>query len=192
MMRILIPSCLRVRAKAVKRLSSPTRRCTYFESTVRLAMKERVEPKTVPAAQMNQPFMPQTMPAMVRQVEYPITGGKAHSEMAKKRMSQPPGRTRQDSATGPMAARSFGERIRNVMPTAAMRIQAPRNSICCLSDALFHIVSALSWYACSFSTSVGSRPAVELRRRRCDGWERRRFIDGRGGRSAWLFGESGD
>ena len=56
MQRILSPSCFSVNANASNRLSSPTRRCTYFERTVREARNEQRDPTTVADPTMNHPF----------------------------------------------------------------------------------------------------------------------------------------
>lgn len=54
MTRSLRPSCLRVRARAAKRLSFATRRETMVRSRVRERRKEAVLPATVAVAAMNQ------------------------------------------------------------------------------------------------------------------------------------------
>lgn len=64
--RILMPSCLSVRARASNRLSCPTSLFTYFDNTVLDARKAAVEPATVADATMYQPFgKPYTKPAIV-------------------------------------------------------------------------------------------------------------------------------
>ena len=70
MQRIFRPSCLSVNARASNRLSAPTSRWTYPESTVREAMKEAREPMTVAVETMNHPLgNPYTKPATVTVVE---------------------------------------------------------------------------------------------------------------------------
>jgi len=56
MHKIFSPSCFNVKARASNRLSSPTRRWTYFERMVREARNEKSEPTTVAVETMNQPF----------------------------------------------------------------------------------------------------------------------------------------
>jgi hypothetical protein len=54
MTRSLRPSCLRVRARAAKRLSFAMRRSTKFLRREREIMKDAVEPAMVAEAAMNQ------------------------------------------------------------------------------------------------------------------------------------------
>lgn len=60
------PSCFRVKASALNRLSSPTSPCTYFERTVRQAMNETNDPMVAAEDAIIQPFQnPNTKPHVV-------------------------------------------------------------------------------------------------------------------------------
>ncbi len=101
MQRILMPSCLSVKARASKRLSSPTNLWTYLERMVREAMKEANEPITVAVETMNHPLgNPYTNPAIVTVVLYPMIGGKAQINVRSQRTIHPPVTSLQSAANG--------------------------------------------------------------------------------------------
>jgi hypothetical protein len=75
-------------------------------------MKLAVLPRMVPAATMNQPFMPNTKPAIVTQVEYPIKGGKDTKKVMKNNISHPTGRSLHFCAAGARAWKMRSENMR--------------------------------------------------------------------------------
>lgn len=117
-MRSLSPSCFSVRERAANRLSFSIRRCTNFLRKLRDIMKETVLPTTVALAAMNhlveyqQSVMvsldnltyplgnPYTKPAIVRRLEYPISGGNDTMMIANHSISQPAGISRHFFAYG--------------------------------------------------------------------------------------------
>lgn len=79
------PSLLKTCAKATKRLSLPTHLSTQLPNTERLAAKAAKLPATAAVAARGQPpGKPATKPATVAAVEYPTSGGKAETKMARK------------------------------------------------------------------------------------------------------------
>ena len=119
MMSSFRPSCLRVRARAAKRLSFATRRWTIDFRRERESRKDAVLPAMVAEAAMNQlgeckftvelevvregayPFgNPYTKPAIVKRLEYPINGGNDTKNIRNQSISQPPGISLHLFATG--------------------------------------------------------------------------------------------
>jgi hypothetical protein len=90
-------------------------------------MNEAVDPSTVALATINQPFIPNTKPAMVTQVEYPIIGGNETKKVMNHNISQPAGRARHFFAAGARAWKIRSEKMRaRRLRMKAMREKAIR------------------------------------------------------------------
>lgn len=89
--RSLRPSCFKTRERAANWVFFAVILDTKLLRNVLEIMKEAVLPSIVALAIMNHPFIPNTKPAIVTQVEYPIKGGKLTKKVMNQRISQPAG-----------------------------------------------------------------------------------------------------
>ena len=161
-------------------------------------MKLSKEPMTFADAAMYHPFIPHTKPAIVIQLEYPMTGGKAVKQVIRKRIIHPPGNARHFSAMGAMASNIRGEKIRKVMPRALTTTAAVTKRTFCLvvADSQVETICAcaLARLCTSFSLKVGlcPKPYDEDTLLLWAGREERRAIAGRSGSFWGAMGDCGD
>src|SRR5271170_6491245 len=159
--RSLRPSCFRVEASAINRLSLAAMRSTYRRRIVLETRKEQNEPATVAVAKISHPSQtPYTKPAVVPHVEYPMMGGKAVMNVTAHKMVQPPVVCFHFSAKGSSQPNILSLNTRKRIPKVAIANRAIPARIRCIR-VIFCTVAMTR--LCNFSALLMrlSRMAVE-------------------------------